>query len=65
VAARIALGVLAAVGVAIGVAWGWGALGVYLFFALIAGVLTLGISCGGGWLTGVSRGRFHDGKRGR
>ena len=64
-AARIALGVIVAGAVAVGVAWGLGALSVYLFFAAIAGALTLGITVGGDWLTGASRGRFDEGKRRR
>jgi len=64
-AARIALGALVALAVAIGLAWGRGALGVYLFLVLIAGALTFGASFGGGWLTGASRGRFDRGTRRR
>jgi len=64
-AARIALGVLVAGAVAIGVAWGLGALAVYLFLAAIAGVITVGATVGGDWLTGASRGRFDAGKRRR
>ena len=58
-AARIALGVLVAVGIAIGVAWGLGALLVYLFLAAVAGAISFGASAGGDWLSGASRGRFH------
>ena len=64
-AARIALGIIVAGALAVGIAWGRGALGVYLFFALIAGALTFGASLGGGWLTGASRGRFDRGNRRR
>lgn len=63
--ARISLGVVVAGAVAVALAWGWGAFWVYLFFALVAGGLTFGASYGGGWLTGASRGRFHDEKRRR
>jgi hypothetical protein len=62
-AARIALGVVVAGAVAVGLAWGFGALWVYLFFALVAGALTLAATVGGDWLTGASRGRFDDDKR--
>jgi hypothetical protein len=62
-AARIALGVIAAGAVAVGLAWGLGALGVYLFFAFLAGGLTLAATVGGDWLTGASRGRFDEDKR--
>ena len=61
-AARIALGALLAGAVAVGFAWGLGALSVYLFFAAVAGVVTLGATVGGDWLTGASRGRFNDRK---
>lgn len=64
-AARIAIGVIVAGAVAIGFAWGFGALSVYLFLAAIAGVLTLGATVGGDWLTGASRGRFDRGPRRR
>jgi hypothetical protein len=63
VAARIALAVVAAGAVAVGVAWGVGALWVYLFFAGVAGALTFGASLGGEWLTGASRGRFDRDRR--
>jgi hypothetical protein len=64
-ATRIALGVIVAGAVAVGVAWGLGALGVYLFFALVAGAISLGAAVGGDWLTGASRGRFERGSRRR
>jgi len=64
-AARISLGAVVAGAVAIALAWGWGALWVYLFFVVVAGGLTFGMSVGGGWLTGASRGRFHSEKRRR
>ena len=64
-AARIALGVIVAGAVAVGVAWGLGALAVYLFFAAIVGVVSLGATVGGDWLTRASRGRFDSGKRRR
>lgn len=64
-AARIALGVVVAGAVAVGLAWGLGALAVYVFFAAIAGAITLGATVGGDWLTGASRGRFDRGKRRR
>ncbi len=64
-AARIALGVVVAGAVAVGLAWGLGALAVYVFFAALAGVITLGATVGGDWLTGASRGRFDQGKRRR
>ncbi len=57
-AARIALGTIVAGAVAVGLAWGLGALAVYLFLALVAGALTLVLTVGGAWLTGASRGRF-------
>jgi hypothetical protein len=59
VAAKIALAVLVLVGVAIGVAWGLGALLVYLFLAGVAGAISYGAGAGGEWLSGASRGRFH------
>jgi hypothetical protein len=64
-AARIALGVIVAGAVAVGLAWGLGALGVYLFFALVAGAIAVGATVGGDWLTGASRGRFDRGNRRR
>ena len=59
VAAKIVFAVLVLVGVAIGVAWGLGALLVYLFLAGIAGAISFGVGAGGEWLSGASRGRFH------
>lgn len=64
-AARIALGVVVVLGIAIGIAWGFGALAVYLFFVAVAGVISLGATVGGDWLTGASRGRFDRGPRRR
>ena len=64
-AIRIALGVLVAGAIAVGLIWGLGALWVYLFFAVVAGALSLGAIVGGDWLTGASRGRFDEGKRRR
>ena len=58
-AARIAVVVLVAVGIAIGLAWGFEALLVYLFLAAVAGAISFGASAGGDWLSGASRGRFH------
>lgn len=52
------LGILALGGIAIAVAWGWGALGVYLFLVGIPFLLTLALGVGGEWLTKASRGRF-------
>jgi hypothetical protein len=63
VAARIAIGALLLGAVAVGVAWGPGALGVYLFFVAIAGVVSLALNVGGDWLTKSSRGRFDDHRR--
>jgi len=62
-AARIALGVIVAGAAAVGFAWGVGALGVYLFFAAVAGAVAIGASVGGDWLTGASRGRFERKRR--
>ena len=59
------MAVLVLGGIAVGVAWGWGALFVYLFFAGIAGAVMLGASVGGDWIAGASRGRFDDDDRGR
>ena len=64
-AARIALGVVVAGAVAVGLAWGLGAFAVYVFLAALAGVITLGATVGGDWLTGASRGRFDRGPRRR
>jgi hypothetical protein len=64
-AARIGLGVIVAGAVAVGIAWGLGALTVYVFFVAISGLITLGATVGGDWLTGSSRGRFDEGKRRR
>ncbi len=54
----IVVGVLCAIGVAIGVAWGWHGSVVFAFFAAIALVFTVAAVVGGSWLEGVSRSRF-------
>ena len=59
------MAVLALGALAIGVAWGWGALFTYLVLAAIAGAVMLGARVGGDWITGASRGRFDDDHRGR
>jgi hypothetical protein len=60
VAARISLGVVGAVGVAILVAWGVRAFVVFAFFAAVAGGAAWAAAVGGGWLTGASANRFRD-----
>jgi hypothetical protein len=64
-AGRIVLGVVVAGAVAVGVAWGLGALAVYAFLAFVAGAISLGLTVGGDWLTGASRGRFERGPKRR
>ena len=59
-AQRVLLGILALGAVAIGLAWGWAALGVYVFFVGIPLVVTIGLGVGGEWVTKSSRGRFAD-----
>jgi hypothetical protein len=56
----VVLGIVVAVGVAMGLAWGMGALAVYVFFAAIAAALVFAASVGGDWLTTASRRRFDD-----
>jgi hypothetical protein len=57
-AARISLGLVVAGAIAVGVAWGLGALWVYVALAVIAGAISFAAGVGGDWLTGASRGRF-------
>jgi hypothetical protein len=59
-AARISVGVLLALGLAILVAWGPRALLVYAFFAAVSGGVALAAARGGEWLTGASARRFRD-----
>jgi hypothetical protein len=60
---RVMLGMVAAAGIAIGVAWGLSALAVYVFFVAVAAGLTLAAGLGGEWVRDVSSRRFDD--RGR
>jgi hypothetical protein len=64
-AARISIGVLLALGVAVLAAWGLQAFAVFAFFAVIAGGAAFAAGVGGGWLTGASSGRFRDHDRDR
>jgi hypothetical protein len=57
--------VLASLGVVIAVAYGWQGLVVYLFFAGIPAVYTLGAVVGTGVVSDLSRGRFGRGTRAR
>lgn len=57
------LGALALGAVAVGAAWGWGALGVYLFLVFVPLLITVALGVGGDWLTKTSRGRFADRSR--
>ncbi len=57
------LGIFALGAVAVGLAWGWAALGVYLFFVCIPFVITVALAAGGDWVTKASRGRFADKSR--
>ena len=59
-AARISMGIVLALGVAILVAWGVRAFVVYAFFAAIAGGIAFGAARGGEWITGASARRFRD-----
>jgi hypothetical protein len=63
VALRVLLAVLGLGAIAIGLAWGWGALLVYLFLVSIPAALTFALVVGGDWLRGASRGRFEQHKR--
>jgi hypothetical protein len=56
----IVLGALAAVGAAIGIAWGWQALVVYTFLAAVAGGSAFVAGLGGDWMRDVSSRRFED-----
>ena len=60
---RILLGALAAVGIAVAVAWGLQALAVYLFFVAVAAGLTYAAGVGGEWVRDVSSRRFDDRRR--
>jgi hypothetical protein len=57
--------VLASLGVAIAVAYGWQGLVVYLFFAGIPAVLALGAVVGTDFVSDLSRRRFGRGTRAR
>ena len=57
--------VLVGPAIAITIAWGFGALVVYGFFAGLAGALAYAASAGGEWIAGASRGRFDDDRYGR
>jgi hypothetical protein len=52
------LGILVAGAVAIGVAFGWGAFLVYLFFAFVVTAAYYGLAVGGGLVREGSRRRF-------
>jgi hypothetical protein len=54
----IPLGLVVAVGIAIFVAWGWGAGLLYAFLALVAGVTTWAAARSHGVVTDISRRRF-------
>jgi hypothetical protein len=58
VAQRVLFAVLGLGGLAIALAWGWGALGVYVFLVGIPFLITVALGVGGEWLTRASRGRF-------
>ena len=60
VAQRVLLAILALGGLAIALAWGWGALGVYLFLVGVPFLITLALGIGGEWVAKASRGRFAD-----
>ena len=46
----------------IGIAWGWSALAVYVFFVAVVGGLTFAAGVGGEWIRDVSSRRFDDRK---
>jgi hypothetical protein len=54
----VGVGLLVVGAVAVGVAWGWGALAIYAFFTAIAGLLVFAARLGGDWVRDASRGRF-------
>ena len=60
VATRVLFALVALGAVAVGMACGLGALGVYLFFVAIPSLITLALGVGGDWVTKASRGRFAD-----
>lgn len=62
-AVLVTLFLLGSVGLAILVAWGGQAFLVYLFFAVVAAALAVGLRVSGGWWEDASRGRF--GRHGR
>jgi hypothetical protein len=62
-AARISLAIVAGLGLAILLAWGFRAFVVFAFFAVIAAGVSFAAAGGGEWLERSSRGRFDD--RGR
>lgn len=61
----VGVGLLVLGALAVGLAWGWSALAVYVFFAVIAGLVALATRVGGDWVRDASRGRFRDDDRGR
>jgi hypothetical protein len=60
VAVRVLYALVALGAVAIGVAWGLAALGVFLFFVAIPLLVSFALNIGGDWVTRTSRGRFAD-----
>lgn len=54
--------VLAALGAAIGIAWGVRALAVFAFLVGIPAAIGIGLSIGGGWFRDASSGRFRRGR---
>ena len=60
VAQRVLLAILALGGLAIALAWGWGALVVYVFLVGVPFLMTIALGAGGEWVAKASRGRFAD-----
>jgi hypothetical protein len=52
------LAVVVAVGVVLGIAWGWTALVIYAVLALVALAVGYGVKVSGRWWEDASRGRF-------
>ncbi len=64
-ARRIALAIVAGLGLVVLLVWGLDGLLVYLVFAAVASAVAYATGAGGQWLERSSRARFDDDRRGR
>lgn len=59
-ARTVVVGIVAVLGVVVGVLWGWSALAIYAFLAAIAAAIGYAAGLGGEWVRDVSSRRFDD-----